>query len=172
MLDVLQVLLAEVDHRDALRQVVSDQSPSRLREQDLAAVAGRADTRGPHDVEPEVALLADRRLARVEAHPHLDLGSVRPLVLGERPLCRDRARDAVPRARERVEERVALGVDLGPALLAEVLPQQLPVIADDVTVGVSELLEQSRRAFDVGEEKGDGAARERSHGRECRLATK
>ena len=85
---------------------------------------------------------------------------LRPLVLGERPLGRDRARDAVLRARERVEERVALGVDLGAALLAEMLPQELPVIADDVAVGVSELLEQPRRAFDVGEEKRDGSSRE------------
>ena len=164
MLDVLQVLLPEVDDRDSVGELVAEQRARRLRKQDLAAVAGRADARGADDVEPEVALVADRRLAGVQAHPDADLAALRPLVCRERALGRHRPGDCVPRARERVEERVALGVDLGATLVAEALAEQQPVVADDVAVGVAELLEQPRRALDVGEEKRDGASGKRCHG--------
>ena len=164
MLDVLQVLLPEVDDRDAFREVVAEQRASRLGEQDLAAVARRADARRADDVEPEIPLFADRRLARVQAHPHAHLLPSRPLVGRERALGGDRPGDGVPCAREGVEERVALGVDLGSTLVAEALAEQLPVVADDVAVGVPELLEQPGRALDVGEEERDGASRKRRHG--------
>ena len=51
----------------------------RLGEQDLAAVARRADPGCADDVEPEVALVADRRLAGVQAHPHPHGRAVGPL---------------------------------------------------------------------------------------------
>ena len=96
MLDVLQVLLPEVDDRDAFGEVVAEQRASRLGEQDLAAVARRADARRADDVEPEIALFADRRLARVQAHPHAHLLPSRPLVGRERALGGDRPGDGVP----------------------------------------------------------------------------
>ena len=55
-----------------------------------------------------------------------------------------------------------------PPFAAEVLAQEPSVVADDVAVGVTELLEEARRALDVGEEEGDRAAWERSHARELR----
>ena len=76
----------------------------------------------------------------------------------ESALRSDGAGDGVPCAREGVEERVALCVDLGPALGPEVLPEEQPVVADDVAVLVAELLEQARRALDVGEQERDRAA--------------
>jgi hypothetical protein len=91
-------------------------------------------------------------------------------VARERALHGDGARDRVPRARKRVEERVALRIDLGPAFVAQVLPQQPPVIADDAAVRVSELLQQPGGAFDVREQKGDGAAGERGHDAESKVA--
>jgi hypothetical protein len=38
-----------------------------------------------------------------------------------------------------------------------------PVVAGDAGVVVAELLEQARRAFDVGEDECDGAAGQRGH---------
>ena len=96
VLHVLQVLLPEVDDRHALRQVVPEQRARRLREQDLAAVARRADARRADDVEAEVALVADGRLAGVQAHPHPHLGPLRPGVRTESPLSRNRAGDRLP----------------------------------------------------------------------------
>ena len=158
MLDVFQVLLPEVDDRDALRQVVPEQRARRLREQDLAAVARRADARRADDVEAEVALVADGRLAGVQAHPHPHLGALGPVVCAESALGRNRAGDRLRCARERVEERVALRVDFRAALRAQVLAEEPPVLADDFAVVVTERLEQPRRALDVGEEERDRAA--------------
>src|SRR5205823_2466145 len=81
VLDVLQVLLAEVAHADALGEIVADERTGRLGGEDLPAVAGRADACRPDDVQADVSLLADGRLARVQAHPHADLGPAGPRVL-------------------------------------------------------------------------------------------
>ena len=157
-LDVLQVLLAEVADADALRQVVADECPGRLGDEDLAAVAGRADPRGAHDVHPDIALVADVRLAGVQPHPHPYLGALRPRVGGKRALALDCPADGIPGARERVEERVALRVDLAPARGGEDVAQEPPVVGDNLAVLVAQLLEQARRAFDVREQERDGAA--------------
>ena len=69
--------------------------------------------------------------------------------------------DGVARAREREEEGVALRVDLDAAVLREALAHQPPVVGEDVGVAVAELLQQARRALDVGEDEGDGAAGKR-----------
>ena len=66
--------------------------------------------------------------------------------------------EALARARERIEERVTLGVDLVPARLLKDLAQEPPVVGHDLPVFVAELLQKPRRALDVGEQKGDGAA--------------
>ena len=76
----------------------------------------------------------------------------------ESPLSRNRAGDRCRCAREGVEERVALRVDFRAALCAQVLAEEPAVLADDFAVVVTELLEQPRRALDVGEEERDRAA--------------
>jgi hypothetical protein len=127
-------------------------------------VAGRADAGRADDVEAEVALLAHGRLARVQPHADKDLAAG-PVVFGERALRGNRARNRVLRARERVEERVALRVDLRAAAGAKVLAHDPPVVAHDVSVAFAELLEQARRALDVGEEECDRSGRKHGHGR-------
>ena len=167
MLNVLQMLLAEVDDGHALGKLVPEQSPRRLGEEDLAAVPCGADARRADDVEPEIALIADRGLAGVQTHPHAHRLLLGPRVIGEGALSSDRAGDGVPRPRERVEEGVPLCVDLCAALVAEMLPQKQAMVADDIAVGVPELLEEPRRALDIGEEKRHRAAREHTHAGEC-----
>jgi len=58
--------------------------------------------------EPVVLVRRDRRLARVDAHPHSRLDAVGPLARGERLLGGDRGEDCVLRPSERDEERVTL----------------------------------------------------------------
>ena len=107
------------------------------------------------DVDADVALLRHERLAGVDAHAHAH----RPV--RERALRRLGRRERVRRPREGDEERVALGVDLDARRGAERLAQHAPVLAEHVRVAVAELVQQPRRALDVGEEERDGAARER-----------
>jgi hypothetical protein len=112
-----------------------------------------------HDVEPEVALFADVRLARVQADAHEQLAPVRPLVVTQRALRLDGGCHRVACPREREEERVALRVDLGAAVGAERLPHDPPVVARDAAeLLVPEFLQQARRALDIGEDERDGAA--------------
>ncbi len=159
VLHVLEVLLAQVVDGDAVGELVADQRAGRLRDEDLAAVAGRGDARSAHDVEAEVALLPDVRLARMDPHAHEHLLTAGPVVLVESSLGVDRRGDCVARPGEREEERVALRVDLRSAVRAERLAHEAPVVGrHPPVVLVAELLQQARRAFDVGEDERDGAA--------------
>ena len=56
------------------------QGLGRLGDENLPPVRRRADPGSPDDVEPEVALVADRGLACVQPHPHLQVDAVRPVV--------------------------------------------------------------------------------------------
>jgi hypothetical protein len=123
-------------------------------------VRRRCDPGTENDVEAEIALLAKRRLTRMQAHPHLDLDVVGPGLRGEPPLRRERAGHGVTRARERKQEPVSVGVDLASARLGSRLPHDAPVPCDERAVVVAEPLQQAGRALDVGEQEGDGAVRE------------
>ena len=112
--DVLQAVLAGVLQREAV-EVAADERPRRLRDEHLPAAGQRADPRSADDVEAEIALVAERRLAGVDAHPHEHLGIVRPVVRRELALNRRRGGERVPRPREDGEEGVTLAVDLAPA---------------------------------------------------------
>ena len=86
------------------------------------------------DREADVALPGSGRLARVDADPHPHLDAVRPLVVGERTLDRDRRSDGVRGAAEGDEERVALRVDLLAPMRGERLPQQPLLIGQQLPV--------------------------------------
>ncbi len=64
----------------------------------------------------------------MQAHPHLDLDSVRPPVLRQRTLCVGGARYRVSRAHEGEEEGIALRVDLAALRTTEHLAQDLPLL--------------------------------------------
>ena len=98
--------------RDAVGERRADERARRLGEENAPAAAGGREPCRTDDVDAEVALRADRRLAGVQAHPHADALAARPLVLLVRALSVDRGDHGVPRPGERVEEGVALRVDL------------------------------------------------------------
>jgi hypothetical protein len=63
-------LLAEVLERQPRQVLLVEQVVRQPRKKDLAAVAGRADAGGLVDAEPDIALLAARRLPCVDAHAY------------------------------------------------------------------------------------------------------
>ena len=148
----LSCLLAQVLQRDPGGKVVVDELCGRVRQQHLAAVRGCGDAGAAVQADPVVPLVSDQRLAGVEPHPDPALDTVRPLLGGERALGADRRLDGVLGAGEREEERVALVVHLAPALGLDGGPQDPAMGREKLAVPVPELLQEPRRALDVGEE--------------------
>jgi hypothetical protein len=69
------------------------------------------------------------------------------------------------------EERIAFAVDLAAAVPVEGGTEKLPVLVEQVRVGIASALEQHRRPLNIGEEKSDGALRSLSHLPQLSLAT-
>jgi hypothetical protein len=152
-------VLAEIEHVNVVRQIVLDELPRGVRQQNLSAVACGADARASIDAHSDVSLTSDERLAGVDPHPHADGGAFGPELRSERTLRCHRRAHPVTRSRERDEECVALCVDLVTVKLLDRRTKQPGVCRENLVVPVPELLQQPRRAFDVTEEEGDGAGR-------------
>jgi hypothetical protein len=82
------------------------QTPRRIREDDLPSVCRRRDPRRAMDVDADVALVGQLRLTGVDPHANADRAAAERLASGG---CR---RDRVGCSRQGDEEGVALGVDL------------------------------------------------------------
>jgi hypothetical protein len=63
------------------------------------------------------------------------------------------------------EESIPLRVDLDPAVAEERISQRPAMLGQHLCIRVAELVEQPRRALDVGEEEGDRPGRELTHNR-------
>jgi hypothetical protein len=132
---VFEPLLAEVAKEDVqVLLLVLEERLRRLRDEDLAAVTSGAYSRRPMHGEAGVAAVARDRLARVQAHPHLDLDPVGPGVRKEGELSLDGGEKRVARAREGNEERVALGVHLIATVGDERSAQQTLVVGQNGAV--------------------------------------
>ena len=145
---VLQPMQAEVAHIDA------GKVHGRLRQQHLPAVSGGRDPRRPVHVEPDVALIDSKRLARVQTHPHPHRAA------RERELRVGRGGHRIGRTREGDEERVALRVDLDALVQLPGIAQRAVVLCEHDGVPVAEFLQQPSRALDVREEERDRPGRE------------
>ncbi len=147
--EVLQTVLAEV----ANGGVGGEELPGRLGDDDLPAVRGGRDPRRAVDVDPDVALVRRLWLTGVDSDAHADGAALERVArVGGRRHC-------VRCAREGNEERVALRVDLDAVVSRERFSQGAAVLREEIRVARSVLLEEPRRALDVGEEEGDGAGR-------------
>ena len=111
LMDVLRLgqageaVAAEVPHREGRR------GGRVRREEDLPAVAGRADPGHPVHVDARIALVGDQRLADVDPHADADVALAGPRLLDQGVLALDRGRDRVVERLERGEDLVAVRVD-------------------------------------------------------------
>ena len=138
-----------------IRQPSVDERARRLRNKHLTAVAGGGYPRRKMHVLADIALPADVRPPRVQAHADADRTD------GQRPLALAGGLDRLGPGRERVEERVPLRVDLHAAVARERLPQQPPVVGERLLIRLrAELVQQARGPLDVGEEQGDVCRKE------------
>src|SRR5436190_18105257 len=103
----------------------------RLREQDLAAVAGLADPRRTMDVEAEVALRTHRGLACVYAHPNAEIDALGPLMRPKGPLPGQRGVGRAVGVGEHHEELVPATVDLAPAGGVNGVAEQSAMLVED-----------------------------------------
>ena len=133
-----------------------DQRARRLRHEHLAAVCGAGDPGGAVDIEAEVFVTDERRLASVQPDAHLNASSLGPGMRLQRELRRRRATAGIQRATENDEERVALGAQLVAAMLGQGFAEHRVMGEQHVGVALAELLDESRRAFDIAEKEGDG----------------
>ena len=147
--EILEAMLAEVDE-----PVRPDERGRRRGDQHLPAVAYRRDPSSAVDVVSDVALVGDERRPGVEAHADVDRAGRQRL--GECCCCSE----STGRRGEGEEEGISLGVDLDPALCRARLPDDAAVLGERFGVRFgAELVEEPRRALDVGEEECDRASR-------------
>ena len=169
-IDVLEPVGAELAHRHA-SHLVCDQPAGDVREQHLPTVCGRSDPRRAVHPQPDIALLFDYGLARMQPHAHTHLGALGPFVLGKSLLRDDRGSQSRVGAREGEEERVSLVVDLSAFAFLCGCSQDAPLLGENRAVALPQLLEQPRRALDVREQEGDGAAVQLRREPPCREAS-
>jgi hypothetical protein len=99
------------------------------------------------NVEPDVPLFGEQRLAGVEPDADPDWALAQHLV-GV-----DRGRECATGTRERDEERVSLRADLDAAVPSENRTKTTMVIPEQIYTGIPNFLQQPRRALNVGEQK-------------------
>jgi hypothetical protein len=120
-------------------------------------VTNRGYARSPVNVHPDVALVRPQRLTCVDPNANPNRSSCElALSVGGRS-------DCIARTGEGNKERVTLRVDLGAPVLGESLSQDSAVVGEDGCVVITEVVEQLRRALDVGEEEGDGPGGQLGH---------
>ena len=86
--------------------------------------------------DPDVTLLTNLRLARVQTHPHLDLRPVGPRIGGQVALGVDCGSDSVGRGTKRNEEGVALGVHHPTAVCLEDRREDVVVSCQELVVAM------------------------------------
>jgi ABC-type transport system substrate-binding protein len=164
--EILETLLAEVAERNVeVLLLVFEQGLCCLRDKYLTTVASGADSCRPVHRKAGVAAVGHHRLPGMDAHPYLDLHSVRPAVGQNRALTLDRGTHRFASADESDEERIALRINLVAAVIQKGSAEQLLVLGEDLTPLLPQLLDETRRALDVREQEGDRSPRQLGHAR-------
>jgi hypothetical protein len=109
--------------------------------------------------ETEVSGGVQERFGGVQAHPNSKLRAFRPLDDCELPLRVHGGGHGVCSAVEGSEVRIALRVDQVAFVGAARVLDQAAVLGSNVPVSTTEGAHELRRAFDVGEQERDSAAR-------------
>ncbi|MBM2822290.1 MAG: hypothetical protein HW413_1036 [Thermoleophilia bacterium] len=144
--EILEAVLAEI------YEVELDELGRGRGDEHLPAMSGCRDAGGSMDVITDVALLGQERRPRVQADPHLHLRRRERLC----HLFRCRKRTGCSRKGE--EEGIALRVDFDAVVASAGLADHATVLGERLRVVLSaKLVQKRRRAFDIGEEEGDGS---------------
>src|SRR5690242_5754502 len=101
-----------------------DEGRGRGRDEHLSAMAGRGDSCGTVNVDPDISLLRQERRAGVDPDPHPNRAGLERLL--PLPRCLERTRCGW----EREEERVALRVDLDAVERGKRLAQHAPMVCE------------------------------------------
>jgi hypothetical protein len=135
--------------------------PDHARDEDLATTRQVGDTRGLDDGPAVEVVLADRRLAGVDAHAHAD---VRRGFQGQGALDVNRTAQRRAGARERQQMPVAQRLDQRAAMLGDAGRQHRLVLGEALQpAGLSDALEQRGGALDIGEQDGDRPGNDHVH---------
>ena len=129
-----------------------DERPSRRRDEDLATVSGRGDPGTEVDVFADISLLSEVWPPGMQPHPHPDRAGAKLVLRLPRGVERLR------RLRDGDEEGVPLRVHLDAAVRGEGGPEDPAMFGQCGRESLgTQLVQQPRRALDVGEQKGDGS---------------
>ena len=152
---------ADVAQLHAVRQLVRDEPRRQRREQHLAALAGGADPRAVMHREADVALVAEDRVAGVQAHAHAH--AARRAATDGRECARCAAAAAAtasPPLRKTIEAAVALGADEEAVERLDRVAQQPAMGAERLLVALAaDVLEAGGSTLDVREEERQRAGR-------------
>src|SRR5713101_5387371 len=169
---VFQPVQTEVAQTKTLRQACLDQGPSRVRNDDLAAVRGRRDPRGVMNIDADVLIADEWRFAGVEANPDADRFIPRPRLGGEFTLRLGGCAARVQGALEHAEKRIAFGAQFPAVAACERRTQNLVMNHLRLHVALAELLHQLSRSLDIGEKERYGAGRKTHWGDVVRAASR
>jgi hypothetical protein len=157
-------MLTEIAQPHPVWQVPGHKGRDGVREQNLAAMRRNANAGRPMNVHPNVAALRDVGLAGVKPNADPHGRTVGPWMPQDALLCCDRRHQGLSRPREGSKDRIPLRVDLLAALFLNGRADKSAALRQDVRIGITQLLEQTRRPLDVGEEEGDRPGRQAGHG--------
>ena len=143
--EILQPVHAEV------ADVRVDKVASRLREQDLTAVAGGRYPRRLMNIQTDVPILGEHRLAVM--HPYAHTGRPRC----ERFLRGCSAGHGVGSLCEHEEDCVPLRIDLNSAVLPEGSSQHPAMLGKRFDIPLAQLAQEQCRPFDIGKHERNGA---------------
>ncbi len=152
---VLEAVFSQVPQAHIIRQVLLYEVAGCLGEQYLSAMCGAHDAGRALYVQANVALGCQRWFTSVQTHAHTHRHAFRPGMGSEGALRLYDCQHRVSGACESDKEGIILLVDLVAIPLLEGSTQQAQVLRQHGGVAVTQLLEQVRRPFDIGEEQGD-----------------
>ena len=155
LLDVFEVVLAEISHADAVGHGVLDQCSRAVAEQRLPAAARGGDARGAVHVQADVVVAAKRSDTGVHPDAHPNVGAPWPGAAGQCDVRLDRSSQCRRCGREDHEERVTFGANHRALVSREGVAKQQVVLLQQRPEVLPELLEQACAALDVAEQEGD-----------------
>ena len=107
-------------------------------------MSGCANPGRPVDIDTQVPAAFYARLTRVQTHPHAQRDSLRPSLLSQQPLCRNRRRHPILRPLKGRKELISAALHLVATRIRHRLAQHTPVLFPHSTEVFSEPMHKRR----------------------------